>query len=246
MPHGRRNGKRATDEAAGFACVLYLDHFVEMLQFVERTYGTILTEEHRSFIERFHSLSKDAQCLLIRMVNPSGAIFNRSLFKYAEISDLERAACDLMQCGQARSLRAEDYSAFVACLPKDALLSGVRAAGFDDIRSSWSKPVLLDYFLWPGSHSSWRQNIAAATTSSRSTTRGPSSSCSISISARPRKISRTSRSATWAFFAPTRSRHSARALSMAMRRVRAFIIAKYSIASRSVRSASTKEPPLRF
>jgi DNA polymerase-3 subunit epsilon len=125
----------------------YLDHFVEMLQFVERTYCTILTEEHRSFIARFHGLSKDAQCLLIRMVNRRGAIFNRALFKYAEISDLEGAARDLMECGQARSLLTEDYSAFVACLPKDALLNGARAAGFNDIRASWSKPVLLDYFV---------------------------------------------------------------------------------------------------
>ena len=125
----------------------YLDHFVEMLEFVETTYGTVLTKEQRSFIARFHGLSKDAQCLLIRMVNRRGAIFNRSLFKYGEISDLERAARDLMECGQARSLRAEDYPAFVACLPKDALLSGARAAGFDNIRSSWSKPVLLDYFV---------------------------------------------------------------------------------------------------
>lgn len=125
----------------------YLDHFVEMLQFVEGTYGTILTEEHRSFIARFHVLSRDAQCLLIRMVNRRGAIFNRSLFKYGEISDLERAARDLMECGHARSLRAEDYSAFVACLPKDVLLAGARAAGFADIRSSWSKPVLLDFLV---------------------------------------------------------------------------------------------------
>jgi DNA polymerase-3 subunit epsilon len=81
------------------------------------------------------------------MVNLLGAIFNRSLFKYAEISDLERASLKLTQCGHARSLRAEDYAAFVACLRKDALLAGARAAGFDDTRSSWSKPVLVDYFV---------------------------------------------------------------------------------------------------
>ncbi len=57
----------------------YRDHFVEMLQFVERTYGEILTDEHRSFVAGFNNLSQDAQCLLIRMVNRRGAIFNRAL-----------------------------------------------------------------------------------------------------------------------------------------------------------------------
>ena len=55
--------------------------------------------------------------LLIRMVNRRGTIFKRALFKYPEIIDLERAARELMQCGQARGLCAEDYAPFVACLP---------------------------------------------------------------------------------------------------------------------------------
>jgi DNA polymerase III subunit epsilon len=59
----------------------YHDHFVEMLAFVRATYGSILTDEHDAFVAWFQHLSKDAQCLLIRMVNRRGAIFNRSLFK---------------------------------------------------------------------------------------------------------------------------------------------------------------------
>lgn len=125
----------------------YHDHFVEMLSFVRTTYGAILTDEHDAFVARFRSLSKDAQCLLIRMVNRRGAIFNRSLFKYPEISDVDRAAEDLLACGQARILRAVDYDAFVLCLPKDALHRGAKAAGRTDVRSSWAKPKLVDYFL---------------------------------------------------------------------------------------------------
>jgi DNA polymerase-3 subunit epsilon len=125
----------------------YHDHFVEMLTFVRATYGSILTEEHDAFVTRFQHLSKDAQCLLIRMVNRRGAIFNRSLFRYAEISDLERAADDLLACGQARFLRDEDYSAFVASLPKDVLITGAKAAGRTDMRVSWPKAKLVDYFL---------------------------------------------------------------------------------------------------
>jgi DNA polymerase-3 subunit epsilon len=125
----------------------YHDHFVEMLAFVRTTYGSILTDEHDAFVVRFQHLSKDAQCLLVRMVNRRGAIFNRSLFRYAEISDLERAADDLLSCGQARHLREEDYAAFVTCLPKDILVTGARTAGRADIRVSWPKAKLVDYFL---------------------------------------------------------------------------------------------------
>ncbi len=125
----------------------YHDHFVEMLAFIRATYGSILTDEHDAFVTRFQNLSKDAQCLLIRMVNRRGAIFNRSLFRYAEISDLERAADDLLACGQARLLRGEDYSAFVACLPKDVLVAGAKAGGRTDIRVSWPKAKLTEYYL---------------------------------------------------------------------------------------------------
>ena len=125
----------------------YHDHFVEMLSFVRTTYAPVLTDEHDAFVLRFQSLSKDAQCLLIRMVNRRGAIFNRTLFRYTEISDVERAADDLLACGQARTLKAEDYDCFVACLPKDILVGGAKAAGRTDIRVSWPKAKLIDYFL---------------------------------------------------------------------------------------------------
>src|SRR3984893_16229993 len=125
----------------------YHDHFVEMLSFARTTYGSILTDEHDAFVLRFQSLSKDAQCLLIRMVNRRGAIFNRTLFRYTEIFDVERAADDLLACGQARTLKAEDYASFVACLPKDILVRGAKGAGRTDIRVSWPKAKLVDYFL---------------------------------------------------------------------------------------------------
>src|SRR5260221_8764038 len=122
----------------------YHDHFLEMLSFVTTTYGPSPKDEHDAFVLRFQTLSKDAQCLLIRMVNRRGAIFNRTFFRYAEISDVERAADDLLACGQARLLKAEDYSAFVACLPKDILVAGAKAAGRTDIRRGSRRYGLLD------------------------------------------------------------------------------------------------------
>jgi len=38
----------------------YHDHFTEMLSFVSETYGSVLTEQHRTFISNFKNLTKDA------------------------------------------------------------------------------------------------------------------------------------------------------------------------------------------
>jgi DNA polymerase III subunit epsilon len=51
----------------------YHDHFTEMLFFVSEIYGPVLTERHLAFVETFKTLSKDAQCLLIRH-HPQGAL----------------------------------------------------------------------------------------------------------------------------------------------------------------------------
>ena len=49
----------------------YHDHFTEMLFFVSEIYGPVLTERHLAFVETFKTLSKDAQCLLIRNDQPA-------------------------------------------------------------------------------------------------------------------------------------------------------------------------------
>ena len=64
----------------------YHDHFAEMLSFVTETYGAVLTERHSKFIATFDALSRDAQCLLIRMINRRGRVFRHAGFRYHEIS----------------------------------------------------------------------------------------------------------------------------------------------------------------
>ena len=125
----------------------YLDHFAEMLGFVQRTYAPVLGPDHHAFITRFDGLSRDARCLLVRLMNRRGAIFNRSLFNYPEIDCVERATSELTAVGHARALCEADYAAFVSCLPKDVLVTGAQGAGRGDVRKSWSKPKFIDYFL---------------------------------------------------------------------------------------------------
>jgi DNA polymerase-3 subunit epsilon len=81
------------------------------------------------------------------MINRRGSVFSRHLFKYAEISDVEAAAGELISCGHARGLRVDYFAAFLACLPKTILIQGAKAAGFSDVRPSWPKPKLIEFFL---------------------------------------------------------------------------------------------------
>jgi DNA polymerase III subunit epsilon len=125
----------------------YHDHFTEMLSFVSETYGSVLTEQHRAFIATFRVLTKDSQCLLVRMINRRGKIFRRDALRYDEISDTRAALEQLRQSELVRQLTQEDYAAFVLCHPKDALIKGGKDAGCTDIRASWAKAKLIEHFL---------------------------------------------------------------------------------------------------
>jgi DNA polymerase III subunit epsilon len=120
----------------------YHDHFTEMLSFVSETYGSVLTEQHRAFIATFRVLTKDSQCLLVRMINRRGKIFRRDALRYDEISDTRAALEQLRQSELVRQLTQEDYAAFVLCHPKDALIKGGKDAGCTDIRASWAICIL--------------------------------------------------------------------------------------------------------
>ena len=125
----------------------YHDHFTEMLFFVSEIYGPVLNERHRAFIETFKTLSKDAQCLLIRMINRRGRIFRHGAFRYAEIADARSALEELRNCNLVRALVEGDYADFILCHAKEALIKGGKDAGLADIRTSWSKAKLIKYFL---------------------------------------------------------------------------------------------------
>src|ERR1700733_15884446 len=97
----------------------YHDHFTEMLFFVSETYGPVLNERHRAFVETFKTLSKDAQCLLIRMITRRGRVFRHGAFRYAEIADALSALEELCNCNLVRALIEGDYADFIVCHAKE-------------------------------------------------------------------------------------------------------------------------------
>ena len=66
----------------------YHEHFVEMLEFVRAHYAHVLDDEHVELVESFFSLSREAQCLYVRLVNRKGRLFARSKLRYPELGDL--------------------------------------------------------------------------------------------------------------------------------------------------------------
>lgn len=66
----------------------YHGHFLEMLDFVAAHYAHVLLEEHAALIQDFQSLSREAQCLYVRLVNRKGRIFSRNKLRYPELGDL--------------------------------------------------------------------------------------------------------------------------------------------------------------
>jgi DNA polymerase III subunit epsilon len=125
----------------------YLDHFTEMLSFVETTYAAVLDTAHHEFIRDFRQLPADEQCLFVRMVNRRGHIFDPAALKYAEIADVGMAVQGLLGRGYLRELREEDYAAWLCVLTKARLLDIARSAGCENVRSSWAKPRLIDHLL---------------------------------------------------------------------------------------------------
>jgi DNA polymerase-3 subunit epsilon len=122
----------------------YLDHFKEMLSFVENTYASVLGAEHHAFIKEFRALSVDEQCLFVRMTNRRGNIFAVGSLQYAEVSDPAAAIAGLKVNGFVAALSARHYLEWLSTLKKDTLLLIAREAGCEEIKSSWKKARLIE------------------------------------------------------------------------------------------------------
>jgi DNA polymerase III subunit epsilon len=125
----------------------YLDHFKEMLSFVESTYASVLGAEHRAFIQQFRELTPDEQCLFVRMTNRRGNVFGVAHLRYAEIGDVAVAIEGLRGKGFLSSLSWEHYLEWLCTLKKDDLLLMGREAGRGEVKASWKKSKLIDFIV---------------------------------------------------------------------------------------------------
>lgn len=117
----------------------YLDHFYEFLAFLEAHYKDLMEESQIQFIADFRSLSEDAQCLYVRMINRKGRIFFQDAFlKYKEVENVPSALIELLSHGFAGTLQSEHTHDLLSFFSK-AELKKWFAAHQLDTRASWSR-----------------------------------------------------------------------------------------------------------
>lgn len=120
----------------------YLTHFKEFLAEIHEA-SHLLREAEKGFLSEFLSLSEDAQCLYVRMVNRKGRIFQRRDFSYQEIGDIDEGLRELEQRNFARGPGPSDSSTVISSLKKHEILDLLLAARVP-VKKSASKPVLLE------------------------------------------------------------------------------------------------------
>ena len=131
---------RPKDLPAGY----HLEHFREMLGFVERLYSAILGEAERSWIADFRRLDPCAQSLLVRIANRKGSVFRTAQFDYADVDDVDLRLDDLAGAAFLSPVLDEDHIPALAVLSKDDLLDLLAENHADDgVRRSWTKPNVI-------------------------------------------------------------------------------------------------------
>jgi DNA polymerase-3 subunit epsilon len=121
----------------------YLQHFREMLDFVETQYTHVMGDDYAGLIARFRNLDQAAQCLYVRLVNRKGRIHAINKLRYPEIGDLA-GALRALQAGEWVGL--PDRSMFeetLAVLTKSEILDCVRVT-VPGLKRSMKKDELID------------------------------------------------------------------------------------------------------
>ncbi len=77
----------------------YLDYFQYLLDFIQQGSSHLLDENDKEFIASFESMSEDARCLMVRMMNRKGEYFRLEKFTYEEIKNIPLAAEELVEIG---------------------------------------------------------------------------------------------------------------------------------------------------
>ncbi len=104
----------------------YLDHFLEMVVFLEKHCATLLGPEETSYLEDFRSLDRQAQGLLVRIANRQGLVFRLSALRYSELPDLHSASKDLLERSFFRSPTPSDSLTLWTALPRPELIAALK------------------------------------------------------------------------------------------------------------------------
>lgn len=105
----------------------YHGHFLEMLEFVAAHYAHVLLEEHAALIRDFQLLSREAQCLYVRLVNRKGRIFARNKLRYPELGDTNPLIRQLEDEAWVTLPGCEHFADILAFLTRSELQAALQA-----------------------------------------------------------------------------------------------------------------------
>ncbi len=100
----------------------YLSHFNEFLKFVTGPCERLLDSDDRLFIEKFMSLSKPQQCLIVRFINRKSIFVKPTAYVYEEIENIANNFDFLYQAAWFSPLKPKNAAAFVEHLTKDEII----------------------------------------------------------------------------------------------------------------------------
>lgn len=100
----------------------YLSHFHEFLKFVTGPCESLLDSNDRLFIERFMSLSKPQQCLVVRFINRKSIFVKPASYIYEEIDNIADNFDFLFHAEWFSPLKPKNAAAFVKHLTKDEII----------------------------------------------------------------------------------------------------------------------------
>lgn len=120
----------------------YLEHFQDLIRFLQDKCAVLFTDEHHDFLRAFHALNEDAQCIYIRMLNRKGRLFDQDSLRYDEIHDFEGALAQLREHAFVEPLCGADIRDVISFLGKERLGRWLNASG-NGLKRSASKTELI-------------------------------------------------------------------------------------------------------
>jgi DNA polymerase-3 subunit epsilon len=92
-----------------------------MLDFVAAHYSHVLLAEHANLIDDFRSLSREAQCLYVRLVNRKGRIFAIDRIRYPELGGTEPLIDELRRNDWLRTPSVRDFDDLLSLLTRSEI-----------------------------------------------------------------------------------------------------------------------------
>ncbi len=124
----------------------YLDHFFELIDFVDQHYRGLLDEAECRFIDEFRSLTRPEQGLYARLTNRKGHVFLVPRLRYAEIGSAREVLDRLEDGGWVASPAAADMPDMLACITRDQLFRRCDVYGLP-VAASARKSDLVERLL---------------------------------------------------------------------------------------------------